>query len=360
VYVYVQPSLSDFTSSEAIVGRGKNTTLDVRLLDDVSTAMGGYIINFTDMTDAYDIGNDTTDSGGYSTIIYTVPDAASLGLHTLNASYAGSAADYILPVDETVQITVGSTPQISNITVTPSTVGFGYDIVIRANVSDEGVLDKILINISDGSTISQYEMNDQGGDYYNYTFNETWEANNYSFIIIANNTGGVSSESSSYTFDVAVYTNITIKTDKESYENYEKVYLNSSVSIINNLNLDRHDNMYFSHLFFHEKAPYRDDIQREGINSLSYEEENRQIQEITCGLQRVLPFLQWNIISIIVRSLLMVKGVQFWHSHRTIRKRWTWLHWVILWEGSGTRSRTSCTRRDGYTVTRRRRTHRVW
>ena len=42
--------------------------------------------------------------------------------------------------------------------------------------------------------------------------------------------------------------------------------------------------IYFSHLFFHKKALYRNDIQREGINSLSYEKENRQIQEITSGL----------------------------------------------------------------------------
>jgi hypothetical protein len=61
-------------------------------------------------------------------------------------------------------------------------------------------------------------------------------------------------------------------------------HVEESIRIINNLNLDSHDNIYFSHLFSHEKAPYKDDIKDEGIQGLSYEEENRQIQEIVSGL----------------------------------------------------------------------------
>ncbi|MGA1841005.1 MAG: radical SAM protein [bacterium] len=60
-------------------------------------------------------------------------------------------------------------------------------------------------------------------------------------------------------------------------------HLEESIRIINSLNLDSCDNIYFSHLFFHEKASYKYDITEEGIQSLSYEEENQQIREIVAG-----------------------------------------------------------------------------
>jgi len=61
-------------------------------------------------------------------------------------------------------------------------------------------------------------------------------------------------------------------------------HVEGSIRIINHLNLDANDTIYFSHLFFHEKASYRDDMQHKGINELTYEEENRQILEISSGL----------------------------------------------------------------------------
>jgi radical SAM superfamily enzyme YgiQ (UPF0313 family) len=61
-------------------------------------------------------------------------------------------------------------------------------------------------------------------------------------------------------------------------------HVKESIKIINHLILDNHDNIYFSHLFFHEKASYQDDMQREGIKELSCDEENRQIREISSAL----------------------------------------------------------------------------
>ncbi|MGA1791640.1 MAG: radical SAM protein [bacterium] len=61
-------------------------------------------------------------------------------------------------------------------------------------------------------------------------------------------------------------------------------HVDESIRIINHLNLNNHDNIYFSHLFSHEKASYQEDMKRKGINELTYEEENRQIREISSGL----------------------------------------------------------------------------
>ena len=61
-------------------------------------------------------------------------------------------------------------------------------------------------------------------------------------------------------------------------------HVKESKRIINHLNLDAHDNIYFSHLFFHDKASYQDDMRRKGIKELSYEEENCQAREISSGL----------------------------------------------------------------------------
>ena len=234
VSVWIQPQMSSFTSSRDPVGKGQNTTLKVRLLsDDGTTPLKGYNLTFTDMTGdgslPYSVGWALTDSQGYATVNYVIPNNAYLGYHTLNASYSGNTSRYILPVNLTKTILVSSVPKINNITVTPQTVGFGYNVTITANVTDEKGLDAVLINITNSSGYTNtYSMNHVSGDTYKYVFTDTWHVDSYTFNIFANNTDGVYNTSPLNNFYVKVFAEMITKTQKVNYKNNEEVYLNGT------------------------------------------------------------------------------------------------------------------------------------
>ena len=230
ISVFVQPSVTSFSSSLDPAGKNQTTLLTVRMLDETSSAMQGYNLSFVDERgngSSYFIGYVVTDAQGYARINYTIPTDAELGPHTLNMTYNGSSQEFIASDSLTDQIVISSLPQITNVSVDPQTAGFGYFPFIQANVTDEKGLDKIVINITGDEGTNQYEMSHQGGGNYTYNFTNTWEVGDYSFFIIANNTDGVSSQSVSQDFYVEVDSSVNFSTQNTEYKNYEKVYLSN-------------------------------------------------------------------------------------------------------------------------------------
>ena len=231
VSVWLKLQLTEFTISKDPVGKGENVTIRARLLsDDGVTPLVGYNLTFVDLTgngtSSYNIGSVLTDGNGYGTIIYQIPNDAYLGTHIINVSYAGSVKDYILPVSQTKSVLVSSTPKINSINITPDKVGFGYNITIDANVTDEKGLAKVYINITNSSgSSSLYEMQNTGGDIFRYIFTDTWHADDYTFRIIANNTDGVQTTSEEKSFSVEVFANISVKTLLDNYKNRELVFM---------------------------------------------------------------------------------------------------------------------------------------
>ncbi len=233
ISVWLQPLVEEFTASVDPVGKGKNTTLQMRLLDDAAVPMSGYNISFVDMTGngsvPYSIGSDMTDSNGYASIEYNVPENSSLSSHTINASYSGAINNFLRSAAGTKSIVMSSTPSINNITKTPDNVGFGYDLIIRANVTDEKGLDKVYVNITEDGSTTAYEMQFESTDIYNYSYSDTWEVKDIDFVVWANNTDNIVTTSSQQSFSVEVYSNVTFQSDKDYYKSNENVYVDSTL-----------------------------------------------------------------------------------------------------------------------------------
>lgn len=230
VSVFIQPSLTVFTSSKSLVSRTQTTQLQVTFLDEASNPLSGYNLTFIDETgngSAYTIGHALTDSSGVATINYTIPSDSSFSTHTLNVSYPGDNSQFMKSSSLTTTIQVTSLPVIQNVSASPSSTGFGNTINISANVTDEQGLTNVRINITSDTGSNVYDM-DSSGDIYNYTFRDSWFVQDYSYTIIANNTDGVVVTSSSNQFSVAVDANMSFYTSKDDYQSNELVELTTA------------------------------------------------------------------------------------------------------------------------------------
>jgi hypothetical protein len=76
-------------------------------------------------------------------------------------------------------------PKITNILANPETAGFGYNVTISANVSDNGSgLNEVKIRISDpGGRQGNYTMTHVSGNLYRYIFTDSWLVGQYNYSI---------------------------------------------------------------------------------------------------------------------------------------------------------------------------------
>ena len=220
--------VTDFTVNQSLVGKGRSVELTARLLDDLSEPMVDYNLTFKDETDNYFIGWDLTNSSGYASIVYQIPSDASNGTHTLNASYAGSSEEFLNPSNDIKTLQVSSVPQITDISTTPQTVGFGYNVTIEANVTDEVGVDTVLVNITYPTGTSQsFEMTNVHDSVYQYNFSDTWNLGDHDYYIFANNTDGIENTSDIQQFYVNATVRMDVTTEKEEYKVDEDVYISS-------------------------------------------------------------------------------------------------------------------------------------
>jgi len=110
-------------------------------------------------------------------------------------------------------------PVISNVSAEPSTVGFGYNVTIRAMVTDNASnisIVKVNIIYPDQSA-RNYTMDCIGGSLYQYTFTNTWTVGQYNYTIWAMDETYNSNSSSGHHFHVSAAATISIATLKDSY-----------------------------------------------------------------------------------------------------------------------------------------------
>ena len=83
--------------------------------------------------------------------------------------------------------TVNNAPEITNVTDSPDTVGFGFNVTINADVSDNGSgLDEVNVSIDyPGPVSSNFTMSHIGDDTYEYVFDDTWLVGQYNYTIWA-------------------------------------------------------------------------------------------------------------------------------------------------------------------------------
>ena len=172
-----------------------------RTLTKIGPGEGNYWSDYT--------GNDNNHDG-----IGDTPYRIESGLVERNDSY---------PVMEPYgwcNFTQDSTsPVITNVTATPHTVGFGYNVTINATVTDNvSNISLVKVNIvSPDHSTGNYTMNCIGGSKYQYKFAGTWTVGQYNYTVWAMDETYNTNSSGGHHFHVSAQATVSIATLKDSY-----------------------------------------------------------------------------------------------------------------------------------------------
>ncbi len=128
-------------------------------------------------------------------------------------------------------------PQITSVNGSPHTVGFGYNITITTNITDNGSgINLVNVRITEpGNQTENYTMAHISGDMYRYTFSETWQTGQYNFSIWAQDNDTNINTSSTYHFHVSTQATISIATLKNSYSGTQYINLTDPPNPTENL-----------------------------------------------------------------------------------------------------------------------------
>jgi hypothetical protein len=111
-------------------------------------------------------------------------------------------------------------PEIVNVSHAPDTVGFGYNVTINTNVTDDmsGVnYVRVHITPPGGGLSANYTMTHISGNLYRYVYTNTWRLGQYNYTIWAVNNNGYANSSTGHHFHASVQAQISIATLKDSY-----------------------------------------------------------------------------------------------------------------------------------------------
>ncbi|DAC72456.1 MAG TPA: hypothetical protein DSN98_05025 [Thermoplasmata archaeon] len=110
-------------------------------------------------------------------------------------------------------------PQITDVIASPHTVGFGYNVTITANVTDNGSgVNLVKVRIGEpGGRQNNNTMTHISGDLYRYVFTDTWAVGQYNYSIWAQDNETNSNTSDTYHFHVSADATISIATLRDSY-----------------------------------------------------------------------------------------------------------------------------------------------
>ncbi len=227
ISVYERTYVTGLSVEPTVQYKGGDVIISARLLDALSNPIPNALINFTDETDGIIIGNATTDSNGYATIIYRIPETASLGYHTIRAEYPQNDTLFYLGSWATAQLKVSSSPKFHEIILSDKYLGTDEKERIQVNVTDEVGLDKVILYLTypNGTQISAVMNYNLTTGYYEYTTEPLWQAGNYTFYIWANNTDGISNTSWEEYFAVKIIGRLDLGLEKKKYKNFELVKL---------------------------------------------------------------------------------------------------------------------------------------
>ncbi|MBN2094432.1 MAG: hypothetical protein JW727_00135 [Candidatus Aenigmarchaeota archaeon] len=226
VTVYAKTTISPLSTNNSNPVKGEMVRFSGKLIMDNGTGIPGATVSVDDETDDVFIGANTTDATGQFYIYYTVPETASLGDHAINASFAGLLDSYYYSSYNTTNITIYDKPDIKNVSATPETQGYGYNVTIRANITDPSEVSAALVCITPPSLSEAcYPMENYTLEMYEYNHSDTWVYGNYTYYIWANNTAGKISTSPTYQFHVGAGIELYVKTLNSSYGPNEMVNL---------------------------------------------------------------------------------------------------------------------------------------
>jgi hypothetical protein len=109
-------------------------------------------------------------------------------------------------------------PRIANVTASPHMVGFGYNVTITENVTDNGSgVNLVKVRIGESASKGNNTMTHISGNMYQYIFTDTWEVGQYNYSIWAQDKENNCNTSASYHFHVSADASMSIATLADSY-----------------------------------------------------------------------------------------------------------------------------------------------
>ena len=124
-----------------------------------------------------------------------------------------------------------SPPLINTVNDTPDPVGFGYNVTIIANVTENlsgnySGIKSVKINFTyPDSSFVNYSMTDKGNNTFEYVFKDCWDVGEYSYTIWATDNAYNTVSSSGHSFTYSVDATISICTINSSYGSNETINL---------------------------------------------------------------------------------------------------------------------------------------
>lgn len=214
----------------------------------LNTSLIKYNPNATDTTVMYKIMNFTVNrSWIIKNVSFTLGDDDDSGCHYLKFDLHNSTGrinETLKLSDNNINVTkysdemfflwpnnsCGNPPDITNISATPNTLGFGFNVTISADViksQEGGDVDAVEVIISNPfySMYENFTMNNTENDTYEYIFNNTWKCGKYSYLIWAIDENGNESGSEQKYFYVKTKAAVSVCTIKDSYSGGEIVNL---------------------------------------------------------------------------------------------------------------------------------------
>jgi PKD repeat protein len=118
-------------------------------------------------------------------------------------------------------------PEITGVSASPDTVGFGFNVTINADVDGNGcAIDFVKVNVTyPNNTSGSYTINNTVNDTYEYIFSDTWLVGQYNYTIWARDIYGGGSTRTGHSFNVSAQGTISVCTIKDSYDSNESINL---------------------------------------------------------------------------------------------------------------------------------------
>ncbi len=224
IYVYANTTLNIWLN-DTDASRGEYVEVFAKLMYDNGTPVKGQKIEFYDETDNRFLGSSITNSQGIASVIYYLNESVSLGTHTINASYPGNSTLYLNPSENRTTLEVGLKPTIHWIEIVPSIVGYGKNVTIRANVTDDkGVSNVTAEIISPDGEKETVVLQNVYSTIYEREYSPKWLNGTYNVTVIAEDTSGSITKAFSQ-FQVEIESEILVETEKQSYLPTENVRL---------------------------------------------------------------------------------------------------------------------------------------
>ena len=207
-----------------------NATLDI-VNTTVNESLPRYLPAGSNLNLTY-IWLNSTNNTGYSTtgmsngLYYLIVKVLSDNINS--SSVLVNDNQTLMMINTTFNISIDTEPPvISTVVLSPQTTGYGNNVTITFNVTDNGNLDEVRLNISHLPEVSlDFNISPVSGNIYQYVFNNTWYPGDYNVTVWANDS--TSNNASDWTvFKVAVNTSINTSTFKDIYQHDEIVELTS-------------------------------------------------------------------------------------------------------------------------------------